>query len=117
MKIVRIDPVEHRSPSGEEFTTYARASKDEYKNIDEFFYATVETGFFPKDERWYKKKELTDEKEIEDLKTLFETSSESSTLLPDGPKLKISLHRDWDEADFLFESDEHYGRFYWYTTA
>lgn len=57
MKTVSLTPIEHDDPSNEEHTVYSIALlHDRFTSLDEFFFASVTTGAFPKDERWYRKK-------------------------------------------------------------
>ena len=59
MKTVMLTPTDHRDPSNEEHTVYSvTGKKDGFASLDQFFFATVATGVYPKDERWYRKQSV-----------------------------------------------------------
>jgi hypothetical protein len=60
MKTVILSPTEHADASNEEHTVYSLAEqKDRFTTLDQFFFATVATDAYPKDERWYRKRPAT----------------------------------------------------------
>jgi hypothetical protein len=117
MKIVYLDQFEHDSFSTEEVTTYALAAKQEYRTHDDFIFATVSSGFFPKDERWYAKSDVEKRDTIEQLFNHRICCPDLRGISESDVKRMLLLNRDWDDVDFTFETDTHYCRIYWYTTA
>src|SRR2546427_583241 len=69
MKTVILSPTEHADASNEEHTVYSLAEKnDGFTFLDQFFFATIATDLYPKDERWYRKRPATRDEIYERLR-------------------------------------------------
>ena len=117
MRILSLDPIEHKIPSAEESSTLALSPKEHFEDLNKFFFATVASDYFPKDERWYSKKEINEEEKKKVLKELMKSSEEIGKEVTEGLNPTVILYDDWDEIDFLFETEARFGRFHWITTA
>jgi hypothetical protein len=117
MRIVCLDPNEHRIPSGEEYSSLALSPKKHFSDLDQFFFATVASDHFPKDERWYSKKEIQSGERKEQLRQLIRSSKEFEQTLPENLTPLLLLEDEWNEIDVLFETEGSFGRFLWITTA
>ena len=116
MKTVMLTPADHRDPSNEDHTVYSIAGKkDGFASLDEFFFATVATGAYPKDERWYRKQSVAVPKIIERLRLAeFEEVAQFTA----APILEaVVTYDECMEFDCHLATADRFLRFLCYSTA